>query len=136
MSYDAQHTISLQLHCITLCKVLQNQHPVSQLASVCDLCLPSTSSMFFQFFIMQIEGLVGAKEVLKTVPEKSSFLQSLHAKDCLRLLGMVCSPWVYLSCSSIPHSFLAASCYCVPCVCLWHGMLVAIRQLYLHSFAW
>lgn len=41
---------------------------------------------------MQIEGLVGAKEVLKTVPEKSSFLQCLHAKDCLRLLGMVCSP--------------------------------------------
>lgn len=35
-----------------------------------------------------IEGLVGAKEVLKTVPEKSSFLQCLHAKDCLRLLGM------------------------------------------------
>lgn len=41
---------------------------------------------------MQIEGLVGAKEVLKTVPEKSLFLQSLHAKDCLRLLGMVCTP--------------------------------------------
>ena len=38
---------------------------------------------------MQIEGLVGAKEVLKTVPEKSSFLLSLQAKDCLRLLGMV-----------------------------------------------
>ena len=48
--------------------------------------------MPFKFSNMQIEGLVGAKEVLKTVAEKSSFLQSLQAKDCLRLLGMVCSP--------------------------------------------
>ena len=51
-------------------------------------------SLSYKTFITQIEGLVGAKEVLKTVPEKSSFLQSLHAKDCLRLLGMVCTPFV------------------------------------------
>lgn len=37
----------------------------------------------------QIDGLVGAKEVLKTVPEKAAFLLSLHAKDRLRLLGLV-----------------------------------------------
>ncbi|DBA86159.1 TPA: hypothetical protein ACH3X1_005668 [Trebouxia sp. C0004] len=35
-----------------------------------------------------IDGLVGAKEVLKTVPEKATFLQSLHPRDRLRLLGM------------------------------------------------
>ena len=44
---------------------------------------------------MQIDGLVGAKEVLRTVPEKTAFLLSLHAKDRLRLLGMVC---LLLSC--------------------------------------
>ena len=37
----------------------------------------------------QIVCLVGAKEVLKTVPEKAAFLLSLHAKDRLRLLGLV-----------------------------------------------
>lgn len=50
---------------------------------------------------MQIDGLVGAKEVLRTVPEKTAFLLSLHAKDRLRLLGMVC---LLLSC----HQGLAA----------------------------
>ena len=51
--------------------------------------------------LMQIDGLVGAKEVLRTVPEKTAFLLSLHAKDRLRLLGMVC---LLLSC----HQGLAA----------------------------
>lgn len=62
--------------------------------------------------MLQIEGLVGAKEVLKTVSEKSSFLQSLHAKDCLRLLGMVCIPLGYIPAWDVAK--LYASAYIFP----------------------
>lgn len=40
---------------------------------------------------LQVDGLVGAKEVLKLVPEKAVFLSALHPRDCLRLLGVVSS---------------------------------------------
>ena len=38
--------------------------------------------------MVQVDGLVGAKEVLRTVPEKAAFLLALHPKDRMRLLGM------------------------------------------------
>ncbi|KAL0052535.1 hypothetical protein WJX82_003532 [Trebouxia sp. C0006] len=49
---------------------------------------------------LMIDGLVGAKEVLKTVPEKATFLQSLHPRDRLRLLGMTVGSRLSISESS------------------------------------
>jgi hypothetical protein len=43
--------------------------------------------------------------VLKTVPEKATFLQSLHSRDCLRLLGMVD---FLCCCSHVSSSYLAS----------------------------
>ena len=37
-----------------------------------------------------LEAFAGISQNLKTLPEKRTFLQSLHPKDQLRLLTMVC----------------------------------------------
>ena len=55
-------------------------------------------------YCCQVDGLVGAKEVLKLVPEKAVFLAALHPRDCLRLLGLV-------SCTLGDCSALCSPCF-------------------------
>ena len=77
-------------------------------------------------FIMQIDGLVGAKEVLRTVPEKTAFLLVLHPKDRLRLLGMVSH--TYHACI-LPLVILLQLLHRAEASCLIeHAALVVLRK--------
>ena len=55
---------------------------------------------------------MGAKEVLKLVPEKATFLSALQPRDCLRLLGMVSNTTVEANCCRILHASYECLVHC------------------------
>jgi len=60
--------------------------------------------------------------VLKTVPEKATFLQSLHPRDRLRLLGMVEFP---CCCVQVSHELLQSrvqQLFGISCNIQWHNV--------------